>query len=359
MERDEFGTLPDGRRVHVFTLTNEHGIEVRLIEYGGIVLSIRTPDRDGVFDDVVLGHDNLEAYLEETSYFGSIIGRYGNRIGGARFSLDGREYSLAANNGPNHLHGGRVGYDKVLWASTPIERANGVGVTLAYESIDGEEGYPGTLRVEVDYFLNRQDELVIDYRAVTDRPTPVNLTNHSYFNLAGSGDILGHELEINADRFTPVDETLIPTGELAMVAGTPFDFRAPTPIGARIEEADRQMQHGGGYDHNFVLVRPDEGTSVGDGELAAMAFAARVSEPASGRVLEVETTEPGVQFYSGNFLDGSIVGKGGVVYGHRSGFCLETQHFPDSPNHPAFPSTILRPGQQYRSRTIYRFGVDG
>ncbi len=355
----EFGTLPDGRVVHVFTLTNTSGIEIRVIDYGGIILSIMAPDRNGDFGDIVLGYDDLSGYLEATPYFGAIVGRYANRIDAGRFTLDGIEYELATNNDPNHLHGGDVGYDKVLWSGTPIETADGVGVTLAYLSPDGEEGYPGTLDVEVDYFLTNGNELVIDYRATTDAPTPVNLTHHSYFNLLGSGDVLGHELMINADRFTPIDATGIPTGELALVTGTPFDFTESTALGARIDDADEQLVRGIGYDHNFVLVRDDEGASVSAAaSLPQMVSAARVVEPVSGRVLEVETTEPGLQFYSGNFLDGTITGKGGVVYEHRSGFCLESQHFPDSPNQPGFPLTVLRPGEWYRSRTIYRFGVD-
>ncbi len=357
--RSEFATLPDGRSVDLFSLTNANGIEVRVMEYGGIILSLTAPDRDGNLGDIVLGYADLAGYLEVSPYFGALIGRYGNRIGEARFTLDGIDYPLAANNGPNHLHGGDVGYDKVLWSGTPIERDDAAGVTLAYTSVDGEEGYPGTLSIEVDYVLNDEDELMIDYRATTDEATPVNLTHHSYFNLAGTGDILGHELLINADRYTPVDDTLIPTGELAPVAGTPFDFTASTAIGARIDADDEQLGFGGGYDHNFVLDRPDDGASISaGGALPAMVLAARVTEPVSGRVLEVETTEPGLQFYSGNFLDGTITGKGGQVYEHRSGFCLETQHFPDSPNKPDFPSTILRPGEQYRSRTIYRFTTD-
>jgi aldose 1-epimerase len=354
-----FGTLPDGSDVSLYTLRNASGIEVRLIDYGGIVLSIMAPDRSGELADIALGYDDLDGYLAETPYFGALIGRYGNRIAKGRFSLDGVDYELVANNDPNHLHGGDVGFDKVLWSAEMVDSGAGVGVTLTYESPDGEEGYPGTLSVVVEYLLNDDSELVIDYRATTDKPTPVNLTHHTYFNLAGGGDILGHELMIHADRFTPVDETLIPTGELAPVAGTPFDFTTPTAIGARISNEDEQLAFGGGYDHNFVLNRPDDGASISpDGTLPAMVLAARVVEPLSGRVLEVETTEPGLQFYSGNFLDGSIQGKSGQVYEHRSGFCLETQHFPDAPNQPEFPPTILRPGEQYHSKTIYRFTVD-
>jgi aldose 1-epimerase len=357
--RTSFGTLPDGREVSLFTLCNAAGLEVRLIDYGGIVLSIMAPDRDGNFGDITLGYDDLDGYLTETPYFGALIGRYGNRIAGGRFTLDGVEYVLATNNGPNHLHGGDVGFDKVLWNAEPIETDAGVGVALTYESADGEEGYPGNLSVAVDYLLTDDNELVIEYHATTDKATPVNLTNHTYFNLASMGDILDHELMIAADRYTPVDDTLIPTGEVAAVAGTPFDFTVRTAIGARIGDENEQLARGGGYDHNFVLNRPDDGASISaGGDLAALVLAARVVDPGSGRALEVETTEPGLQFYSGNFLDGSIHGKGGQVYEHRTGFCLETQHFPDSPNQPGFPSTILHPGEEYHSRTIYRFTVD-
>lgn len=345
--RTPFDTLPDGQPVELFTLTSPAGIEVRAITYGGIILSLRTPDRDGRPADIVLGYDGLDGYLRDTPYFGAIVGRYGNRIAGGRFALDGVTYTLATNNGPNHLHGGIRGFDKVVWTGEAFETDSAVGVALSYTSPDGEEGYPGTLRARVTYTLTDDGRLVFDYAATTDRPTPVNLTQHSYFNLAGAGDVHGHELTIAADRYTPVDATLIPTGELAPVDGTPFDFRAPTAIGARIDAADVQLKRGGGYDHNFVLTRADTG----------LAHAARVVEPGSGRTLDVWTTEPGVQFYSGNFLDGSITGKGGTVYAHRTGFCLETQHFPDSPNRPAFPSTILRPGEEYRSRTVLVFGA--
>ncbi len=356
---DEFGRLANGAVVHVFKLTNTSGIEIRVLDYGGIVLSIMAPDRNGDFGDIVLGYDDLSGYLEETPYFGAIVGRYANRIADGRFILDEVEYELATNDDPNHLHGGVVGYDKVLWTGTVIEGSEGAGVTFSYVSPDGEEGYPGTVSVEFNYFLNNEDELVIDYRAISDAPTPVNLTHHSYFNLATSGNILGHELMINAHRFTPIDSTGIPTGELVTVAGTPFDFTEPTAIGARIDHEDEQLINGIGYDHNFVLARDGQGGSASvAGAVATMVSAARVVEPVSGRVLEVETTEPGLQFYSGNFLDGSITGKRGVVYEHRAGFCLEAQHFPDSPNQPGFPSTILRPDEQYRSQTVYRFGVD-
>jgi aldose 1-epimerase len=345
--RAPFGTMPSGEPVELFTLTNPQGIEVRAITYGGIIVSLRTPDRDGRPGDVVLGYDSLDGYLRESPYFGAIIGRYGNRIARARFTLDGRIHQLAANNGVNHLHGGVRGFDKVLWAGEPLTTDSTVGVVFTYVSPDGEEGYPGTLTARVTYTLTDDGRLEFDYLATTDRATPVNLTQHSYFNLAGAGDILGHELMVAAGRYTPVDSTLIPTGELAPVDGTPFDFRIPTAIGARIGADHEQLANGLGYDHNFVLDRDAPG----------LMLAARVVEPASGRTLDIWTTEPGLQFYSGNFLDGSITGKGGRVYGYRTGFCLETQHFPDSPNQPAFPSTILRPGAEYRSSTVLRFGV--
>lgn len=347
--REAFGHLADGTQVDQFTLTNRTGMVVQAITYGGIITSLRVPDRSGQCDDVVLGYDDLAGYLEENPYFGAIIGRYGNRIAGGRFTLDGETYTLATNNGPNHLHGGVTGFDKVVWQAEPFERGDSVGVVFSYVSGDGEEGYPGNLDVRVTYTLTADNELIFDYYAVTDQPTPVNLTQHSYFNLAGagSGDILDHELTIYADRFTPVDSTLIPTGVIAPVAGTPFDFRSPTPIGARIDQDNEQLEHGLGYDHNFVLNRADSG----------MTHAVRVYEPQTGRVMDVFTTEPGIQFYSGNFLDGSLTGKAGHVYQRRDGFCLETQHFPDSPNQPGFPSTILRPGEEYHSTTKYVFGV--
>jgi aldose 1-epimerase len=345
--RAPFGATDDGAPVELFTLTNAHGVEVRAITYGGIIVSLRTPDRDGVLGDIVLGFDELEPYLAGTPYFGAIIGRYGNRIGGGTFTLDGETFALAQNDGENHLHGGIQGFDKVVWAGEPFQNDTAVGVVLAYTSPDGEEGYPGTLDVEVTYTLTDADELVVDYRATTDAPTPVNLTQHSYFNLAGRGGILDHELMIAASAYTPVDSTLIPTGEIASVEGTPFDFRAATTIGARIEADHPQIRNGLGYDHNLVLDRAGPG----------LALAARVRERTSGRTLEILTEEPGLQFYSGNFLDGSIAGKGGQLYEHRGGFCLETQHYPDSPNQPSFPSTILRPGEEYRTRTVMAFGV--
>ena len=352
MSQAPFGTTPDGESVQIFTLTNGHGVEVRAMTYGGIITSLKVPDRSGVLGDIVLGYDDLAGYLEETPYFGAIIGRYGNRIGSARFTLDGETYALAANNGPNSLHGGDRGFDKRVWEGASFQNDEGVGVTFTRLSPDGEEGYPGNLTVQVTYTLTEGNELVVDYLATTDRPTPVNLTQHSYFNLAGdgSGDILGHALTLQASRYTPVDDLLIPTGELAAVEGTPFDFRAPHAIGERIGAEHPQIAFGGGYDHNFVLDRG--GAAEGD-----LMLAARVEEPLSGRVLEIRTTEPGIQFYSGNFLDGTITGKSGHVYAHRTGFCLETQHFPDSPNQPAFPSTILLPDTEYRSRTVFAFSV--
>jgi len=333
-----------------FTLTNAHGIVVKVITYGGIITSIRTPDRSGHFDDIVLGFDSLAGYLKDSPYFGAIVGRYANRIANGQFSLDGTTYHLVKNNGPNSLHGGVRGFDKVVWTGEPFQTDSGVGVTLRYTSKDGEEGFPGTLIARVTYTLTPRDELIVDYEATSDKATPVNLAQHTYWNLRGTagGDILDHRLSLDAAAFTPVDSTLIPTGEIAPVAGTPFDFRTETPIGARIGQENTQLRFGRGYDHNWVL---DRGTRSG------LVHAARLVEPSSGRTLDVSTTEPGVQFYSGNFLDGSIRGKGGRVYAHRSGLCLETQHFPDSPNHANFPSTILRPGTTYRSRTVFSFGV--
>ena len=360
VRREPFGTTDRGEAVSVYTLRNAHGIEVRAINYGGIIVSLKVPDRNGRVDDVVLGHDSLEQYERASPYFGAIIGRYGNRIARGRFTLEGRTYTLATNNGHNHLHGGVKGFDKVVWDVATFERPDSVGLVFRYTSPDGEEGYPGTLRATVTYTLTEGNELIFDYHATTDRATPVNLTQHSYFNLAGdgSGDILRHVVTLNADHFTPVDSTLIPTGEIRSVAGTPFDFRTPTPIGARIEQDDEQLRYGRGYDHNFVLNTGGKGGTGGTrGEGAALTLAARVYEPTTGRVMEIYTTEPGLQFYSGNFLDGTLRGKKGVVYRHRYGFAMETQHFPDSPNKPDFPSVILRPGEEYRSRTIYRFSI--
>ena len=347
IRRDVFGAMPDGQRVDVFTLTNTNGVTARLSSLGATLVSLMAPDRAGRVADVVLGYDTFEGWTNNAPFFGVVVGRYGNRIANGRFTLDGTPYTLARNNGPNHLHGGVKGFDKVVWTATEVEQSEGPSVQFEYVSRDGEEGSPGTLRATVVYTLTDRNELRIAYAATTDRKTVVNLTNHTYFNLAGSGDILGHSLTIAADRFTPVDSTLIPTGELRSVAGTPFDFRQATPIGARIDAADEQLRFGGGYDHNFVLNRQS-----GD-----LTLAARAVDPASGRVLEVRTTEPGVQFYTGNFLDGTIVGKGGQRYARRTGFCLETQHFPDSPNQPSFPMTVLEPGQTYQTTTVFALSV--
>ncbi len=343
----DFGKTKEGTPVEIFTLTNAKGMEAKIMTYGGIVVSLKAPDRTGAMADIVLGFDSLKEYEENNSpYFGALIGRYGNRIGHAKFSLDGKEYTLDKNNGPNTLHGGRHGFNTKVW--TPKQLPDG-GLELTYVSKDGEGGYPGTLTLVVVYHLTDANELKIDYAASTDKTTVVNPTNHSYFNLkgAGNGDILGHVVTINASRFTPVDAGLIPTGELKPVAGTPFDFTKPHAIGERIGQADEQLNFGTGYDHNWVL-------DAGGGK---MALAARVEEPTTGRVVEVLTTEPGLQFYSGNFLDGTLKGKGGKVYGQRNGFAMETQHFPDSPNKPSFPTTTLQPGQKFHSETVYRFST--
>lgn len=351
-ETRPFGTTPDGETVDLITLRSPSDIELDVSTYGGIVTRLLAPDRDGDLADIVLGHGGLEAYLAGSPYFGAIVGRYGNRIAAGRFTLDGADYALATNSGPNHLHGGDRGFDKVVWSAEPYSTDSEAGVVLTYVSPDGDEGYPGELTVRVTYALTTTGDLRIDYEATTDAPTIVNLTHHGYWNLAGhgAGDILGHELTVHADRFTPVDETLIPTGELRPVEDTPFDFREATAIGDRVEADDEQLTFGGAYDHNFVLHGWED-----DGALKS---AALLHDPVSGRKMEVLTTEPGLQFYSGNFLDGTDVGKGGVVYEHRSGLCLETQHFPDSPNQPDFPSTVLRPGETYRSTTVYRFSAE-
>lgn len=345
-----FGRTADGEGIGLMTLRNANGIEIRVMTYGGIILSIKTPDKNGRSGDIVLGHDTAEEYFKNPPYLGVIVGRYANRIAKAAFTLDGKTYTLAANNGVNHLHGGAKGWDQAVWKADPFQDARGVGVVLTHTSPNGDEGYPGAVTAKVTYTLTDRNELAVDYEATTDAPTVINLTQHSYFNLSAgaSPDILGHQLMINADRYTPVDDTLIPTGELAPVQGTPFDFRTPTAIGARIDQKNTQLERGKGYDHNWVLNAASEGLTK----------AARVVEPTSGRTLEIATTEPGIQFYSGNFLDGTIKGKGGVMIPHRGGLCLETQHYPDSPNHPSFPSTVLRPGQQYRSRTVFTFGVE-
>ena len=333
-----FGVTPEGQRVSLYTLTNDRGLEVSITNYGGAVVSLKTPDRHGEFADVALGYDTLEEYVRNPRYFGGLIGRHANRIGLGRFTLDGTEYQLTQNNGVNHLHGGEKGFDKRVWEALDQKDPGAVRLRLRYLSVDGEEGYPGNVRAEVTYTLFAGNELEINYEATTDRDTIVNLTSHAYFNLAGGGDVRGHELTLHADAFTPVSQELIPTGEIKSVANTPMDFRRAKPIGADLSLA-------GGYDHNFVL-------QDSDGSLRP---AARLYEPNSGRVLEILTTEPGIQFYSGNFLDGSLTGKGGVVYHKYTGLCLEPQKFPDAPNHPNFPSTVLRPGETYRHRSVYRF----
>ncbi len=347
IEKSAFGTLPDGQTADLYTLRNEKGMTVRITNFGGIIVSWTAPDKNGNYEDITLGCDSLSGYLKGTPYFGAIIGRYGNRIAKGKFSLDSTEYSLATNNIGNHLHGGLRGFDKVLWTATPAAGSE-PSLKLAYTSRDGEEGYPGNLQVEVVYTLQKDNSLRIDYTATTDKKTVCNLTNHAYFNLAGAGkgDILDHELMLNADRFLPVDSTLIPTGELRQVAGTVFDFSKPVAIGARInEKTDAQIAAGGGYDHCWILKNGENGLKL----------AAVLSEPASGRKMEVYTTEPAIQFYSGNFLDGTVIGKGGNPYAHRTGLCLETEHYPDSPNKPEFPATVLNPGETLKSTTIYKF----
>lgn len=346
-------TVADFDSIKLYTLRNSAGTEVKITNFGAAVTAIRVADRDGNLADVALGYDNVEGYINavDKPYFGSIVGRYGNRIAGGAFELDGETYELAKNNGPNHLHGGIIGFDKVVWttAGTSADQ-DGASVTMTYLAKDREEGYPGNLNVKVVYTLNDDNELLIEYTATTDKATPVNLTNHTYFNLAGEGNgtILNHHLTINADRYTPVDATLIPTGELAPVEGTPFDFRTAKPIGRDIGKEDQQLEFGLGYDHNWVLNKDDEGE---------MTLAATLYDPDSGRFMEVLTEEPGIQFYCGNFLDGRLKGKSGKTYVHRGGLCLETQHYPDSPNQPDFPSTILKPGETYETRTIYRFST--
>lgn len=349
LQKADFGTTADGRPVEMYTIRNGQGAEMTVITYGGIIQSLKVPDRTGAFDDVVMGFDSVAEYEKSSPYFGAIIGRVGNRIANGTFSLDGKTFTLAKNDGANHLHGGVKGWDKAVWQAEPFQDRRGAGLLLTHTSPDGDEGYPGKVTAHVRYTLTPENELIVEYHATTDVPTIINLTQHSYFNLAGNkaADILGHELTINADRFTPVDGGLIPTGELAPVEGTPFDFRAPTTIGERIANTDVQLTRGKGYDHNYVLTRSGDGLQL----------AASVYEPITGRTMEIRTTEPGIQFYSGNFLDGSFTGKAGRAYPHRSGFCLETQHYPDSPNQPSFPSVVLRKGEDYKSETVFKFGA--
>lgn len=341
VSKTSFGQLPDGTAIDLFTLTNANGLVAKVTNYGAIITEVHVPDRHGKLGDIVHGFDNLDQYLQKHPYFGATVGRVANRIAKGTFTLDGQTYHLAINNGPNALHGGLKGFDKAVWHAEPQA---GAAVKFSYTSADGEEGYPGNLKVVVTMALTDANELTIDYSATTDKATPLNLTNHSYFNLAGSGDVLGYELMLAADAYTPVDANLLPTGEIKPVKGTPFDFTSSTPIGARFSEIKTTPV---GYDNNFVL------RSGGQ----ALALAARVHDPKSGRVMEVLTTEPGIQLYTSNFLDGSLRGKGGAVYGPHSAFCLETQHFPDSVNHPNFPSSILRPGQTYRQTTVHRFSA--
>jgi aldose 1-epimerase len=343
----DFGTTPDGKPVELYTLANSKGMTATIMTYGGIVTSLKVPGKNGNFGDVVLGYDNLDGYLKSTPYFGALIGRYGNRIAGGKFSLDGVTYQLATNNGVNSLHGGLKGFDKVVWTAREMPTTHGPSLILTYVSPGMEEGYPGTLSVTAIYSVTENNELRVDFSATTSAKTVVNLTHHSYFNLAGKGDVLNHVVVINADKFTPVDATLIPTGELRPVKGTPFDFTTPHTIDERINSADEQIKLGNGYDHNFVLNKTGN----------ELSFAAEVYEANSGRIMEVWSTEPATQFYSGNFLDGSITGKGGWTYQFRNGFCFEPQHFPDSPNHPEFPTTVLNPGEKYSNSIIYKFSV--
>jgi aldose 1-epimerase len=342
-----FGKTKDGQDVQVFTLINTHGLRVKLIDYGATVISVETPDKDGKLANITLGFPSLEGYLQRHPYFGSTVGRYGNRIAGGKFKLDGKEYTLATNNGPNHLHGGNKGFDAMLWKAEPIKKPSEVGVKFSYTSPDGEEGYPGTLQVTATYTLTNNNELRIDYSATTDKATVVNLTNHCYWNLAGagSGTILQHELTLAADQYLPIDETSIPTGKPADVKGTPFDFTTPHTIGERIDEVKKAPHQTKGYDHCYVL----------RGQAGQLELAAKAKDPASGRVMEIFTTEPGIQLYCGNFLGG---GAGEAGYKQHEAFCLETQHYPDAPNQPSFPTTLLKPGETFRSTTLHKFSVE-
>lgn len=345
-----FGALPDGTKIEQFTLTNASGAEVRVINYGGIVTAIKVQDRNGKLDDVVLGYDTFDGYVKNPTFFGAIIGRYANRIAKGEFKLDNKAYKLALNNKPNTLHGGNKGFDKVVWQAEPLNTPGVIGVAMTYVSPDGEEGYPGTLTTRVTYTFNNSNELIVDYTATTDKTTVVNFTNHSYFNLGGdgSGDILSHKLTINADSYTPTDATGIPLGKFASVAGTSLDFRIPSAIGTHIE-AEHKI--GLGYDYNFVINR------AANSQANDLVVAARVEEPKTGRILEVRTTEPGIQLYTANHMDGTLIGKSGHAYSKHDAFCLETQHFPDSPNQPSYPTTTLKPGETFRSQTVYAFST--
>ncbi len=351
LSNSEAQKVEDFDSIQLYTLTNSEGMQVKVTNYGAIITSIMVPDRDGQLGDIALGYHHVENYINavDKPYFGAIVGRYGNRIAKGEFDLDGETYSLAVNNKPNHLHGGVIGFDKVVWDAKLTKGPHWQGIELSYLAKDKEEGYPGNLKITVTYQLTDANELRVEYDATTDKATPVNLTQHTYFNLKGEGEgtILDHELMINATRYTPVDSVLIPTGELASVEGTPFDFTSAKAIGRDVSKENQQLEYGLGYDHNFVLDRDDDG----------LVLAARVHEPTSGRIMEIHTTEPGIQFYCGNFLDGRLVGKSGKAYVHRGGFCLETQHYPDSPNQPDFPSTILRPGKAYETTTVFKFSA--
>jgi aldose 1-epimerase len=349
IDKKLFGTLPDGSKVYSYTLKNSLGMKAEIIEFGAIVRTLSVPDRSGKFSDIVLGYDDLSGYENGSSYLGAIVGRYGNRIAKGKFTMDGKEYQLTVNSGTNHLHGGAKGFDKVLWKAEPVENETDPALKLTYVSKDGEEGYPGTVTVSVTYTVTKDNELRIDYEGTTDKTTILNPTHHSYFNLTGdfTKKILDHELMIKADTLTPVDSNLIPSGELKKVGGTPFDFRKPEKIGARINEKDEQLRFGIGYDHNWVI--NDYSKNV--------RLSAAVYDPQSGRYMEVLTDQPGLQFYSGNFLDGSAKGKGGIFYEHRTGLCLEAQLFPDSPNKKNFPSAVLKPGEVYHQTTIYKFST--
>jgi len=348
IESTPFGTLPDGDQVTLYTLKNTNDVTMKVMTYGGVVTSLEVPDKEGKLGDVVLGYDNLEGYLKSSPFFGALIGRFGNRIAKGKFTLDSVEYTLATNNGANHLHGGVKGFDKVNWTAKPVDVENGVALQLTYNSKDMEEGYPGNLTAKVLYTLTNNNEWKVDYEATTDKKTVVNLTQHTYFNLSAlKEDILNQELVLNADRFLPVDSTLIPTGELRPVVGTPFDFNKAKPIGREISADNQQLTYGLGYDHCWVLNESNK----------PMNFAASLYDPASGRFMEIYTTEPAIQFYSGNFLDGTITGKKNVVYNHRTGLCLETEHYPDAPNQPEFPSVVLSPGEVYKTSTVMKFSA--